>query len=260
MNAERIQAFLKNKKYSVHYAESTDSTNEWAKREAVKGAPDYSVYIADTQTAGKGSRGRSWESPEGTSVSMSIILRPDIPVQKVSMLTLVMGMAAADGMRDVSGLDTKIKWPNDVVYNRKKLCGILTEMGNSHLFVVPGIGLNVNQVSFPDELSDKATSLRIEKGSPQSRDETAAAVLNRFDDYYGIFLKTGDLSGLIGHYQEMLINRNEPVHVVDTKEPFDGTALGIDENGDLLIRRSDSGETVRVFSGEVSVRGLYSYA
>lgn len=259
LSADRIQSMLRTDRWIIHYMESVDSTNNWARQEAEDGAPDGSVYLADTQTAGKGSRGRSWGSPEGTSISMSLVLRPEIELSRISMITLVMGLGAADGIRDVTGIDTVIKWPNDVVCRGKKLCGILTEMGPNGDYLVPGIGINVNMDRFSQDLRDKATSVFLETGRKRDRDRIAAGILDSFGRYYDIFLKTGDLTGLMDRYQAILANRGRKVRVMNQRNPYSGTALGIDRFGELLVKREDTGTTEKVFAGEVSVRGIYGY-
>ena len=259
LSADRIQSMLRTDRWTIHYRESVDSTNNWARQEAEEGAPDGSVYLADTQTAGKGSRGRSWGSPEGTSISMSLVLRPEIEMSRISMITLVMGLGAADGIRDVTGIDTGIKWPNDVVCRGKKLCGILTEMGPNGDYLVPGIGINVNMDRFSQDLRDKATSVFLETGRKYDRDRIAAGILESFGRYYDVFLETGDLTGLMDRYQAILANRGRKVRVMNQSNPYSGTALGIDRFGELLVKREDTGTTEKVFAGEVSVRGIYGY-
>jgi BirA family biotin operon repressor/biotin-[acetyl-CoA-carboxylase] ligase len=259
LNADRIRKMLCTDRWTIHYMESVDSTNNWARREAEEGAPEGSVYLADTQTAGKGSRGRTWGSPEGTSISMSLILRPEIALSRISMITLVMGLGAADGIRQVTGMDTGIKWPNDVVCRGRKLCGILTEMGPDGHYLVPGIGINVNVDHFSQDLADKATSVLLETGRKTDRDRIAAEILNTFGRYYDIFLETGDMTGLRERYQAVLANCGKRVRVLDRTAPYSGTALGIDRFGELLVKRDDTGATEKVFAGEVSVRGIYGY-
>lgn len=243
----------------IRYAEETDSTNEWAKREAEICA-DGTIYLADYQSAGKGRCGRVWKSPAGTSVSMSVLLRPtELPKESYSMLTLVMGLAAAKGITETCGIAAKIKWPNDVIYNGKKLCGILTELGPDAGYVVIGIGLNINMTSFPEELSGRAISMRMAAGRPFSREEVTASVIRNFDRFYKIFLKSGDFSGLKEAYEEILANIGRSVRVLDPAEPFTGCALGIDSLGELIVRRDDTGGIEKVYAGEVSVRGVYGY-
>lgn len=259
LEPEKIRETLTGEGWEIRYLPEVDSTNEWAKREAKEMVADGRVYLADYQSAGKGSRGRAWESPRGTTISMSVVLEPKVTPEKLSMITLVMGMAAADGIREVSGIDTKIKWPNDVVHGGKKLCGILTEMGGNFDYLVVGIGINVNTEEFPEELSDKASSLYMETGRCFSRNEVVAAVLNYFRKYYNLFVKDGDLTSLVDRYQSMLANRDQKVRVLDQRNPFEGTALGIDKAGELLVKREDDGQVVKIFAGEVSVRGIYGY-
>ncbi|MBR2188562.1 MAG: biotin--[Eubacterium sp.] len=237
----------------------TDSTNDWARREAGEGAPDGTVFLADHQSAGKGRRGRRWESPEGTSVSMSILLRTELPADRISMLTLVMGLAAAEAVREVCGIDAEIKWPNDVVWQGKKLCGILTELGPGAEWVVIGIGLNVNVEAFPEELADMASSMRLACGHSVSREAVTAEVIRHFADDYQMFLEAGDLRPLRSRYEALLANRGARVRVLDPAEPYEGVAGGINDRGELQVVRSDTQETVSVFAGEVSVRGIYGY-
>ena len=161
---------------TVYYSHEVDSTNTWAKRLAEEGAPNGTLTTAETQTAGKGRRGRVWKSPEGTSVSMSLLLYPDLEPAKAPMLTIVMGLAVVQGVQRALGVDTRIKWPNDAVLNGKKLCGILTEMSaqiDYINYVVIGTGINVNQTEFPEEIAEIATSLAIEMGHPVNRAKIA---------------------------------------------------------------------------------------
>ena len=146
---------------TVHFAREIDSTNLWIKRLAKEGAPEGTLALAEFQSAGRGRLGRSWEVPEGTSVMMSILLRPKFEPQYAPTLTLVMGMAVAKAVKNL-GFDVSIKWPNDVVVSHKKICGILTEMGvrdGKIDYAVIGVGINVNIKEFPEEMADKATSL-----------------------------------------------------------------------------------------------------
>ncbi len=263
LEAGIIEKLLSEKDCPLHIrcTEETDSTNEWAKREKLTGAEARSgvVYLADYQTAGKGRRGHVWKSPRGTSVSMSICIHPDLTPDRLSMLTLVMGMAAADGIRDVTGIAAGIKWPNDVVYEGRKLCGILTEYDAQTGNVIIGIGLNINMDAFPEELLEVAASLRMITGKMEDREQVTAAVICRFWKYYTLFCETGDLKMLKPAYEAILINRGRAVQVMDPKKPFRGTAAGITDTGELIVSREDTGEMVTVYSGEVSVRGVYGY-
>ena len=244
---------------TVHFARETDSTNLWIKRLAKEGAPEGTLALAEFQSAGRGRLGRSWEVPEGTSVMMSILLRPKFESQYAPMLTLVMGMAVAKAVKKL-GFDVSIKWPNDVVVSHKKICGILTEMGvrdGKIDYAVIGVGINVNIREFPEEMADKATSLYLESGREFDRNQIPGLVMEAFEEYYEKFAATCDLSGLKEEYESILANYNQPVRVL-AKEPYEGVARGITDGGELLVEKTD-GTIVAVSAGEVSVRGLYSY-
>ena len=244
---------------TVHFARETDSTNLWIKRLAKEGAPEGTLALAEFQSAGRGRLGRSWEVPEGTSVMMSILLRPKFEPEYAPMLTLVMGMAVAKAVKKF-GFDVSIKWPNDVVVSHKKICGILTEMGvrdGKIDYAVIGVGINVNIREFPDEMADKATSLYLESGREFDRSQIPGLVMEAFEEYYEKFAATCDLSGLKEEYESILANYNQPVRVL-AKEPYEGVARGITDGGELLVEKTD-GTIVAVSAGEVSVRGLYSY-
>jgi BirA family biotin operon repressor/biotin-[acetyl-CoA-carboxylase] ligase len=244
---------------TVHFARETDSTNLWIKRLAKEGASEGTLALAEFQSAGRGRLGRSWEVPEGTSVMMSILLRPKFEPQYAPTLTLVMGMAVAKAVKNL-GFDVSIKWPNDVVVSHKKICGILTEMGvrdGKIDYAVIGVGINVNIREFPEEMADKATSLYLESGREFDRSQIPGLVMEAFEEYYEKFAATCDLSGLKEEYESILANYNQPVRVL-AKEPYEGVARGITDGGELLVEKTD-GTIVAVSAGEVSVRGLYSY-
>ena len=244
---------------TVHFARETDSTNLWIKRLAKEGASEGTLALAEFQSAGRGRLGRSWEAPEGTSVMMSILLRPKFEPQYAPTLTLVMGMAVAKAVKSL-GFDVSIKWPNDVVVSHKKICGILTEMGvrdGKIDYAVIGVGINVNIKEFPEEMADKATSLYLESGKEFDRSQIPGLVMEAFEEYYEKFAATCDLSGLKEEYESILANYNQPVRVL-AKEPYEGVARGITDGGELLVEKTD-GTIVAVSAGEVSVRGLYSY-
>ena len=244
---------------TVHFARETDSTNLWIKRLAKEGAPEGTLAVAEFQSAGRGRLGRSWEVPEGTSVMMSILLRPEFEPQYAPTLTLVMGMAVAKAVKNL-GFDVSIKWPNDVVVSHKKICGILTEMGvrdGKIDYAVIGVGINVNIREFPEEMADKATSLYLEARQEFDRSRIPGQVMEAFEEYYEKFAATCDLSGLKDEYESILANYNQPVRVL-AKEPYEGIARGITDGGELLVEKAD-GTMAIVSAGEVSVRGLYSY-
>lgn len=263
LNASEIKRYLGSGEIGcqIYFAEEIDSTNTWAKQLAAEGAPSGSLVCANMQTAGKGRRGRNWASPKGESLCMTLILRPEILPQNASSLTLVMGLSTAQALRNLLGLDVQIKWPNDIVISGKKLCGILTEMSATMTgidYVIIGVGINVNQMTFSDEIKDIATSAALEKGEYVSRAQIAAEVMKQFEINYHEFLKTSDLSGLREAYDEMMVNRGRVVKVLSPGNEFMGTAVGTNEKGELLVEK-DNGEIEAIYAGEVSVRGIYGY-
>ena len=245
----------------VVYYDETDSTNNRAKDSGEKNGAHGTLFIADKQNAGTGRRGRAWESPSGKSIYMTILLRPQITPDKAPMLTLIMGLSVAEGIRKVSGAETEIKWPNDIVMNKKKVCGILTEMATEMEYVnyvVIGVGINVNQEYFSEGIKEIATSLYEETGTVYQRSELIAAVLERFEKNYEMFLETGDLSAVRKAYDSILVNRGQEVKVLEPGNEYRAVAEGINKNGELIVRLSD-GRQKNIFAGEVSVRGIYGY-
>ena len=244
----------------VLYFDTIDSTNTKAQELAEKGYPSGTLVVADKQESGKGRR-RSWVSPSGTGIFMTLMIKPDINPNNASMLTLVAALAVAKAITSVTGEKAMIKWPNDIVVNGKKVCGILTEMNAQFDYInhiVVGIGINVHNESFPEEISQMASSLMIEAGGKRfHRAQIIAETMSYFEQYYDTFLKTQDLSALVREYDELLVNRNKSVRVLDPKEPFDGKAMGITPKGELIVETWESRKLVS--SGEVSVRGIYGY-
>lgn len=245
----------------VLYFDTIDSTNTKAQELAEKGYPSGTLVVADKQDSGKGRRGRSWVSPSGTGIFMTLMIKPDINPNNASMLTLVAALAVAKAITSVTGEEAMIKWPNDIVVNSKKVCGILTEMNAQFDYInniVVGIGINVHNESFPEEISQMASSLMIEAGGKRfHRAQIIAETMSYFEQYYDTFLKTQDLSALVREYDKLLVNRNKSVRVLDPKEPFDGKAMGITPKGELIVDTWESRKLVS--SGEVSVRGIYGY-
>ena len=245
----------------AEYFSQIDSTNQYAKRAAEEGAAEGLLVIADEQTKGRGRSGHTWTTPPGTAIAMTLLLRPRIAPEKISMVTLITGLAVAQACRSLYGVDAGIKWPNDVVIGGRKLCGTLTEMTtdmHSVSYIVIGTGINVNIRSFPEDLKDTATSLYLELGREVSRAELIAEVMKNFEEAYLPFLEAGSLAGILEEYNGMLVNKDRAVRVLQPSDSFSGTALGINELGELLVKRED-GAVVNVYAGEVSVRGIYGY-
>ncbi len=238
--------------------ETIDSTNEGIKREARKGAEEGLLFVAAEQTAGKGRSGRSWVSPRGEAVYFSFLLKPKLPPENVSALTLVMGLSVAEAVSGI--LPAGIKWPNDIVVRGRKICGILTEAeaeSGQIGWIVVGTGINVNNTAFDGTIRDRATSLRIELGRNVPIPEITVAALRAFHRNYKAYMRRGDMTELIPRYNEYLVNRGKQVRIEDPAGAYTARARGIDELGRLIVERD--GKEERIASGEVSVRGLWGY-
>mgnify|MGYP000316057257 FL=1 len=259
-NKRELEQGLKTKTMgqTIYFYEETDTTNNRARELALEGAPEGTLVVAEKQTDGRGRRGKVWESPLGTGIWMSLVLRPQIMPAEASVLTLLCGLATAEAIEAETGLSAGIKWPNDILINGKKAVGILTEMDcemSEVHFVIPGIGINVNTASFPPEIADIATSLYLECGKTVSRRRLVHKVLERLEEHYETFLRTGSFTAMLEDYRKHCITLGKEVHVLG-REPFFAEALDITPEGELLVRRADNGKEEVVFSGEVSIRGV----
>ena len=262
MTAEEVESLLDTEwagKPVVYYPE-TDSTNIRIRHLGDEGAPHGTLAVADRQTAGRGRRGRTWESPGGSCIYMSILLRPDLAPEKAPMLTLVMACGVAEGIMDCADVKVQIKWPNDIIVSGKKLAGILTEMSTQVDYinhVTVGVGINVNVQNFPEEIQT-ATSLLSETGTQTKRAPVIAAVMKHFEENYKIFMQTEDMSGLMEKYSSLLVNQGREVMIMEKDAEYKAYAEGINQKGELVVRRED-GTVEKICAGEVSVRGVYGY-
>lgn len=243
----------------IHYDE-VDSTNVKCRKECNNNPIEGTVIVAEEQTNGKGRLGRGWISPKGTGIWMSIVLTPKISPIVAPRSTLIGAAAVYTALKDM-GIPVGVKWPNDIVINGKKICGILTEM-NAEIerinYVIMGIGINVNMDSFPEELKEKATSLKIELGNEIDRKKLVAAILNNLENYYDDFKNTGDISRVMKVCREGSLLIGKEVRIINGSNEAICTVLDIDDEGELIVRYKD-GTVSRVISGEVSVRGIYGY-
>lgn len=245
----------------VRAFESLDSTNTTAKQLAAEEDCHGMLVLATEQKAGKGSKGRTWESSGGSGIFMSVILKPELSPANASMLTLVMALAVAGAVRQLTKAKAYIKWPNDILVNDKKICGILTEMHTQSRqisWVVIGVGVNVNTRLFSEPIKDKATSLYLETGREYSKEEIMEQILLEFEAYYHIFSQTQNFSALIQDYHAYLIQMGRATRIQIGNEVITGTTIGINERGELLIQKAD-GTIWPVCSGEVTVRGKDGY-
>lgn len=242
---------------NIYCYSSIDSTNEEAKRQAMNGAPNGSLFIAEQQSGGKGRLGRSFLSPPGTGLWFSVLLRSGLIPEPITNVTLQAGLAVCKAVRKLTGCPAMIKWPNDVVIGSKKICGILTEMAAEMErvnYIVVGIGINVNVPSFPEELSGKATSLQLETGENVPRKILLQETLFEFET----LLTSGrdGKSSFLEEYRTLCVSLNRKVSFSRNNTQLTGIATDISSEGELLVRL-DNGTVVPVSSGEVTVQGIY---
>lgn len=251
---------LKKQGYTIINLKETASTNDYAKKIAREGASDRTVVRAEGQTAGKGRLGRSFDSQRGKGIYMSILLRPKLTPEQTGRLTLVAATAVHEAIKEVCSLDTGIKWPNDIVADGKKLCGILTEMSADSAgvkYVIVGIGVNVLNETFGEELSQAATSVYMQTGKRIKIDGLAEAILDKFDSYYIKYGEAGKLSVIREKYDKCLIHTDKQIKIINGNEVWQGICRGIGDDGELLVETENGMK--QVISGEISVRGVYGY-
>ena len=232
----------------------TDSTNRVAMELAYAGEEEGAVILAEAQTEGRGRAGRKWHSEQGTGLYVTLLLRPRLSPVQAPLLTMLAGVSLHSAILAQTGLNTELKWPNDILIDGKKLGGILTEMHaepSQVRFVIVGIGLNVNQEKFPAELASIATSLRTESGKSHSRLELLVRLLREFETDYNRFLREGP-SYVVGRFAEVSQFADGKRVRVDTgRDTYSGRTAGLSSDGLLLVKKDD-GDTVTVVAGDVS--------
>ena len=246
----------------IRYYNTIDSTNTKAKELGTAGAKEGTVVISEEQTGGRGRLGRQWVSPKFKGIWMSIILKPDIEPMDASKITQIGAAAVCMSINEL-GLKATIKWPNDIVLNGKKVCGILTEMSgelNKINYIVMGIGINVNIESedFPGDIKDIATSIKIEAGKKVKRKELVASIFNNFEKLYDEFINSGTIKNSINICRENSALIGNDVKIIKRNEEVFAKAIGLTEDGELIVEYND-GKVDKIVSGEVSVRGMYGY-
>jgi BirA family biotin operon repressor/biotin-[acetyl-CoA-carboxylase] ligase len=248
----------------IEYRQTVGSTNDVAKQLGAEGAPEATLVVADEQTAGRGRLGRAWWSPPGTAIAMSLLLRPTFPPLRAHRLTMLAGLAAAEAIEQVTGLQVGLKWPNDVVIEQEarskrqeaiflKLGGILSEAsiaGEAFEFAVVGLGLNIN-VDFRGRADlPEATSLIMELGHAVDRLVILRALVERFAARYAVIDRDKQL---LADWSARLTMLGRQVVAQRGDEPIEGLAEGVDESGALLIR-TDDGALCRVDAADVTLR------
>lgn len=254
---------------SVYCFEEIDSTNNYAKKIAYEGCDDGTVVVADRQLSGRGRLGRSWDSPSGKGIFMSLVMHPKIPPEDMQLVTLGASVAVVKAIKEVTGISAGIKWPNDVVIDGRKVCGILTEMASEQeriSFLVVGIGINVNHEDedFHDELKDKAISLRqhalknnmLGEGILR-RSSIIKSVLRNLESVYE-HLNAGNKSIIIDEWKNLSVTLGKDIRIEIKGTLHEGTARDITNDGRLIVDCRDN-VTRELLSGEISVRGMLGY-
>ena len=237
--------------------DTADSTNRIARQLAAQGAAHGTLVIADTQTAGRGRRGRGWISPAGEGIFMSLILRPDVPPSQVARLSLLTALAVANAIVEITGLDARIKWPNDIVVSGRKVCGLLLEMDadeNAVRSIVAGVGINVHQREFDEEIAHTASSLDLLGGTRYSRAQIVCAFLQQFERAMAM-----DDEEMMRAYCARSATLGARVQVIGLSGTYTGTAEGVTDSGSLLVRADEDGALREVLAADVSVRGIMGY-
>jgi BirA family transcriptional regulator, biotin operon repressor / biotin---[acetyl-CoA-carboxylase] ligase len=238
------------------YYPTIDSTNKQARILATEGYPEGTVVVADMQTDGRGRRGRSWYSPAGQGIYMSLILRPRLPLKEISRISLMIAVAIAETLEAELNLPARIKWPNDILIHNKKIAGILSEAVTDMdgiEYIVIGIGLNINNPAddFPDDFRTHPTSVLAEKQRPVSRVKLLQGLLVRLEDHYSK-LQRGEFADTLAIGKSLSMVIGQEVRLETSNGLVVGQAVDIDDNGFLLVY-DESGVRHTVMSGEIEV-------
>lgn len=257
---DSIKGFL-NTKYigrNIVYLDKTTSTNDIAKKLGDEGEKEGLIVISEEQTKGRGRMGRKWSTHKGDAIAMTLLLRPNIPPKDAPSITPLLALSIVEGIKDATGIECGIKWPNDVVLDGKKLCGILTEMkllGAKINYIAAGIGININQSVFEDEISDIATSLKRFSGLDLNRANILGEILNSLEKNYEKF-KTNGISAFIKKLKKYSVLIGQRVKIELTSENIEGKVVDMGDEGSLIII-DDNGKLKKVISGEVSLSWYY---
>ncbi len=239
---------------SVYFFESVTSTQKVAKEYAMNGAKHGTLIVADEQTEGRGRMVRKWYSPKGTGIWASFILRPDIQIQHAPQLTLLSAVAVVQAIKKVTHITPEIKWPNDILISGRKVCGILTELQAEEdriQSVILGIGINVNQDKndFSAEIIKKATSLKIQLGKTVNRSSLIQSLCYYIEQLLHLYISEG-FTPIKSLWETYAVSIGKRISARTVKGTFDGVALGINNEGVLLLKQ-DNGEIVEIISADI---------
>lgn len=232
---------------TIEYFETLTSTMPEAARLAAAGCPSGTAVVAEEQTAGQGRHGHAWHSQAGAGLYVSVVLRPRVAPESLPVLTLALGLAAAEAVSRVSDLRPDLRWPNDVMIGEKKIAGILVQFADTA--AVAGIGLNVNHAAFPPEIAREATSLRLAAGRLQSREDLLAALLPAIDSFSRMLAEggVGPVLEMFGRHSSYV--RGRRVIVDQPGGAVTGTTAGLNPSGFLILRADDGSESLILAGG-----------
>ncbi len=256
LDEKTILSLLKTESFGIplNYRDEIDSTQNAVRELAEEGAAEGVVVIADMQQAGRGRMGRSWLAPRGKGIWMSLLLRPLVPIHCAPQLTLLAAVALCRSLRRETGLDIGIKWPNDLLINGKKISGILLESAAEDerlKYIIAGIGISVNmsQSDYPEELLEKATSLRIASGKSFNRAQLLTAFLLEWETLYKLYLETG-FQSIAALWESLSVSLGRRMELTTPQGKLTGVPIGLDGSGAIIVKRDD-GEVVTLFSAEM---------
>lgn len=250
-----INTFVLGKK--IYYFDEIDSTNEYAKKLIENNVDEGTLIISNYQTNGKGRFNKSWVGNKGDSIFLSLILKPNIELFSIMRVTLLAGISVCNTIKNFTGLDVKIKWPNDIIIDNKKVCGILTEV-NAQIenisYVILGIGINVNNNEFSTNLKDKATSIFLQTNKKFERQKIIASFLENFESTYFNYIKQKDFSIYLNEYKNLCLNLGRECKIIYNKKIIVGKVIDISDLGEIIFETKEG--ILNIHSGEVSIRNI----
>ena len=241
----------------IRYLESVSSTNDYLKKIAKDIDSEGLIVIANEQTKGKGRLGRTWITTKDDSIAISILLKPNVNIERASLITMIAGVSVVEGIQNSTDITPSIKWPNDIYIDNKKLGGILAEssFNNGTLeHIVLGIGININQTNFDKRLESSATSLKKVCGKELDKEVIIANILNVFEKYYNLF-KSNDLMAFMDKLKHNSCVLGKNVAIINNNETYIGKAINITDSGSILIKLNN-GEIREFVNGDISLRRI----
>lgn len=251
---------LKTKNFGneCYFFNNITSTNDYAKKLADNGYKEGTIVVSNAQTNGRGSRGRTWESSKNEGIFLSLILKPNIEFINISQINLIATIAMCRTIKKETGLNAKIKWPNDIIINGKKVCGLLTEVNYKFKFIkyiILGIGVNVNNIAFSQELFKKATSIRLELGRSIERKQFLASYLYELELLYLEYNNSLNFSIFLEEYRNLCLNIGKECKFIHKNKEITGHVINVNNFGEIIFRKKN-GEDIKIVTGEVSLRSI----